>query len=116
MRGDLGPTSLFTHVLRGNFRSPALRFELKPGKAVTAQATLRLWLDSAKDAQIGSGVEGPSGIAGTTWAGSSMHASRLAPGASLDPDGGIALLKQGAFLSRAPTASGQGDPPTAVSP
>ncbi|NBQ11477.1 MAG: alginate export family protein [Gammaproteobacteria bacterium] len=30
VRGDLGPTSLFTHVLRGNFLSPALRLEAKP--------------------------------------------------------------------------------------
>ena len=36
-----------------------------PGKAVTAQATLRgLWLDSAKDAQIGSGVRDPAGDSG----------------------------------------------------
>jgi len=111
VRGDLGPTSLFTHVLRGNFRSPALRLELKPGKAVTAQATLRgLWLDSAKDAQIGSGVRDPSGDSGDDvgWQFDARLVWRPAPRWTLD--GGIALLKQGAFLRRASTASRQGDP------
>jgi hypothetical protein len=111
VRGDLGPTSLFTHVLRGNFLSPAARLELKPTAALSAQMTLRgVWLDAERDAQVGSGVRDVAGESGDD-VGTQLDARlvwRPAPRWTLD--GGIALFNHGGFMRRAPNASGQGDP------
>ena len=111
VRGDLGPTSLFTHVLRGNVLSPALRLEAKPAAKLTAQATLRaVWLDAPRDAQIGSGVRDPAGESGDD-VGTQLDARLVwRPSPRWTLDGGIALFKHGRFMRQAPHASGQGDP------
>ena len=111
VRGDLGPTSLFTHVLRGNFLSPALRLEAKPAATVTAQATLRaVWLDAPRDAQIGSGVRDRAGESGDD-VGTQLDARLVwRPSPRWTLDGGIALFKHGRFMRQAPNAAGQGDP------
>ena len=111
VRGDLGPTSLFTHVLRGNFLSPALRLEAKPAATVTAQATLRaVWLDAPRDAQMGSGVRDRAGESGND-VGTQLDARLVwRPSPRWTLDGGIALFKHGRFMRQAPNASGQGDP------
>ena len=99
VRGDLGPT-LFTHVLREIF-DPRRSLEL-PGKAVTAQATLR-GCGSIRQGRSSARVRDPSGDSGDD-VGWQFDARLVWRPALLDLDGACLA---GAPFRRAPTASGQ---------
>ncbi len=111
VRGDLGPTSIFTHLIRSNLNSPGLRIEVAPNARADAMMTWRaVWLDSDRDSLGLSGVRDASG-ASSSFAGHQIELRGrywLLP-QSVRLEAGGALFLNGSFLDTAPNATGEGD-------
>ncbi|MEQ8661105.1 MAG: alginate export family protein [Gammaproteobacteria bacterium] len=111
VRGDLGPTSLYTHLFRTNLNSPGLRFEVAPTTRVDGMFTWRaVWLDAARDSFGLTGVRDPSG-ASSTFAGHQidLRARYWVLPESVRLEAGGALFVNGGFYDSAPNATGAGD-------
>ena len=110
VRGDLGPTSIFTHLTRSNLNSPGVRVELAPTPRTDAMLTWRtVWLDSDRDSLGLGGVRDPNGASGS-FAGHQLDLRArywLVP-ANVRLEAGGALFLNGRFLDTAPNAPGEG--------
>ncbi|MEQ8496714.1 MAG: alginate export family protein, partial [Gammaproteobacteria bacterium] len=111
VRGDLGPTSLYTHLFRANLNSPGLRFAIAPTPRADAMLTWRaVWLDSDRDSLGLTGVRDASG-ASSSFAGHQIDVRArywLLP-ESIRLEAGGAWFVNGAFYDTAPNATGEGD-------
>lgn len=112
IRGDLGPTGLFTLVHRNNLSAPGARLLYKPGNTWDLMLHWQaVWLDSATDAFGRIGVQDPTGAAGT-FAGHQIQMRTRVP--LLDNKArlevGAVAFRNGEFFENAPNASGAGNP------
>lgn len=110
-RWEFGPTGILGAISRNNVITPGLRLFAQPRRDVELMAAHRaFFLASETDAYVAGGVRDPGG-------GSGDHVGDLtevrvrwhvAPGTWM-LEFGAAYLAAGAFLERAPNASGNGD-------
>lgn len=110
-RWEFGPTGIFGAISRSNVVTPGLRVFAQPRNNVELMAAHRaFFLASKTDAYVAGGVRDPGG-------GSGDHVGDLTeirvrwhvmPGTWM-LEFGAAYLAAGAFLDRAPNASGNGD-------
>jgi len=111
VRGDLGPTSLFTHLFRTNMHAPGLRIAAVPSRRIDLMASWRaVWLDAARDAYGLAGVVDPAGNSGQ-FAGHQIEwraRAWLVPERVRADVGGV-VFTTGEFLANAPNATREGD-------
>ena len=111
VRGDLGPTSLYTHLFRANLNSPGLRFDIAPNEHLDGMLTWRaVWLDSERDSFGLSGVRDAAGASGG-FAGHQidLRVRYWVFPQSVRVEAGGALFLNGGFSDTAPNATGEGD-------
>ncbi len=110
-RFDFGPTGIYGPFARSNINTPGVRFQLKPGKGVTAFVAYRaFWLASKRDAWTTSGLRDPAGNSGSFIANQVEVRVRwdIFP-RNVRIEAGVALLFAGEFMDDAPNSNGQGD-------
>lgn len=110
-RTDLGPTSLYSELGRGNIVTPGFRVEAKPSDRLDGFFHFReLWLDTATDSFATTRVRDRSGLSG-------KHAGRqfevrarywIIPETAMF-EVGATYLDKGRFLDEAPNARRTGD-------
>lgn len=112
IRGDLGPTNLYTLLPRTNLISPGVRLEVKPSQRLDAFVGWRAAFLASSQAAFGNtGVVDLSG-ASSRFAGQQLE---FRTRYWLWPDKvrfelGAAFFFQGSFYDTAPNTNGEGDP------
>ena len=112
IRGDLGPTGLFTLVHRNNISAPGGRLMYRPGTPWDLMFQWQaIWLDSANDVFGRIGVRDITGQSGT-FAGHQIQARFRMPllDNKLRFEMGAVSFQNGEFFRNAPNATGNGDP------
>lgn len=112
IRGDLGPTGLFTLIHRSNISAPGVRFIAKPGKGINLTLHWQaVWLDSTTDQFSRTGVRDTTGQAGK-FAGHQMQLRMRMPliKDQLKFELGAVFFRNGKFFKNAASASGNGNP------
>lgn len=112
IRGDLGPTGLFTLVHRNNISAPGARVLYKPGDTWDLMLHWQaVWLDSATDAFGRIGVQDITGQSGT-FTGHQIQGRFRMPvfdGRARFEVGAVSF-QNGEFFNNAPNATGNGNP------
>ncbi len=112
IRGDLGPTGLFTMVHRNNLSAPGARVLYNAGGSWDLMVHWQaVWLDSATDAFGRIGVRDISGSSGT-FAGHQIQMRARVPLVEnkVRLEIGAVSFQNGEFFRNAPNATGNGDP------
>mgnify|MGYP006294725449 CR=1 FL=1 len=114
-RFEYGPTGIHGLFARGNVVTPGLRLVVKQGRALEIMATHRgFWLESARDAWVGTGWRDPEGGAGTFVGQQFETRVRWRPEVDgLLVEGGFAVLFAGEFADAVVDPSLDGSPITA---
>ncbi len=112
IRGDLGPTGLFTMVHRNNMSAPGARVLYKPGTPWDLMFQWQaIWLDSAFDTFGRIGVRDITGQSGT-FAGHQIQMRARVPLVQdrVKLEVGAVSFQNGEFFNQAPNATGAGNP------
>lgn len=112
VRGDLGPTALFTHVVRTNVHAPGINLATQPTPRLNTFTGVKgVWLASRRAPMGITGVVDPSGQSGR-YVGTQLETYLdyvLVP-EHVTFETGIAVMFNGEFMNNAPNATGLGDP------
>jgi hypothetical protein len=111
-RFEYGPTGLYGTFARSNMISGSLRFEAKPHATVDGFVGYRpVWLAQPRDAWTTSGIRDPSGDAGRFVGNQVEGRVRFSPWpGNISLEVGAAHTWLGRMPTRAPNATGNGDP------
>lgn len=112
IRGDLGPTGLFTMVHRNNISAPGMRLNYKPHERFDLMFHWQaIWLDSATAAFGRIGVRDITGNSGT-FVGHQIQTRVRTPlwEDKLKLELGAVSFQNGEFFKNAPNATGNGNP------
>lgn len=112
IRGDVGPTGLFTLVHRNNISAPGVRALWSPKADISVMAHWQaIWLDSATDVFGRLGVRDTSGASGS-FTGHQVQMKAKAPIIKnrLNFEVGAVRYLNGRFFKEAPNAARQGSP------
>ena len=100
-RGELTPTSLFGPFYRSNISSPGIRLILKPIPSVQLNMKFRAWyLAQSRDAWINSGMQDPTGAAGSELGQDMEVRVQWDPSPNISVDIGYDHFFKGSFIKK----------------
>jgi len=111
-RGELTPTGLFGPFFRSNISSPGIRLILKPTRTVRLNVKFRAWyLAQSRDAWINSGMQDPTGAAGSALGQDVEIRVQWDPSPNISVDIGYDHFFKGSFIKK--QVDVPGNPPAA---
>ncbi len=102
-RFEYSPTGIYGPFFRSNLHTPGVRFAVTPNSKYEILGAFRaFWLAQARDVWVGSGLEDPSGAAGSFLGTHFETRARFRPLKLLTIELGYAHFFKGSYLERVP--------------